>query len=74
MFNRKEAQGLEKWEAYSEVVREVMSKASGLPKSNNTFQEKKYYEGYMQMNPKYKSPFLPEPPKNSEKINRTSGK
>jgi len=34
MLNRKEAKGLERWEAYAEVVREVMSKASGLPKSN----------------------------------------
>lgn len=41
MFNRKEAQGLERWEAYAEVVREVMSKASGLPMSNQTYQEKR---------------------------------
>lgn len=59
MFNRKEAQGLEKWEAYAEVVREVMSKASGLPMSDQTYQEKRQYEGYMQMNPKFTSPYLP---------------
>ena len=41
MFNRKEAQGLEKWEAYAEVVREVMSKASGLPMSDLTYPQKR---------------------------------
>lgn len=41
MYNRKEAIGLEKWEAYAEVVRDVMSKASGLPKSDLTFPEKR---------------------------------
>lgn len=60
MYERKEAQGLEKWEAYAEVVREVMSKASGLPKSEGTYQEKRQYEGYMQMNPKYTTPYLSE--------------
>ena len=41
MYTRKEAQGLEKWEAFAEVVREVMSKASGLPKSDLTFPQKR---------------------------------
>ena len=58
MLNRKEAKGLERWEAYAEVIREVMSKASGLPKSNETYQQKRQYEGYMQMIPKYTSPYL----------------
>jgi hypothetical protein len=50
-------QGNERWEVFAWAAREIMMKAGNFKPTDIPMKEKIVYEGYMQMNPKFKSPF-----------------
>lgn len=60
MFQREEAKGLEPWEAYANVCREIMCKAGNLKPCDISLREKKHYEGFMQKIKKYPTPYIAE--------------
>jgi hypothetical protein len=60
LFNRPEAQGKEPWEVYSDFAHEVMCKYGDLTPCNISLREKLHFEGYMQMNRKYPTPYKEE--------------
>lgn len=60
LFNRPEAQGKEEWEVYSDFAYEIMCKYGELTPSDISLREKLHYEGFMQMNKKYPTPYMAE--------------
>ena len=47
LFKRSASSGKERWQVFSEAVREVMSKATSLKLSNQTFKEKEVYQVHL---------------------------
>lgn len=60
MFNRPEAQGKPEWEVYSDFAYEIMCKHGELTPSDISLREKMHFEGFMQMNRKYPTPYMEE--------------
>jgi len=58
LFKTHKDKGSERWEIYAWALREAMMKAGNLKACNMPLREKICYEEYMQMNPKYKTPFF----------------
>mmetsp|Transcript_11024 Transcript_11024/g.18429 ORF Transcript_11024/g.18429 Transcript_11024/m.18429 type:complete len:155 (+) Transcript_11024:918-1382(+) len=57
LFETHKDKGKEQWEVYAWAVRDAMLKVSTLKECNIPLREKIIYEGYMQMNRKFTSPF-----------------
>ena len=60
LFSQHSSKGSERWEIFAWAAREIMMKAGDFKPTDIPMKEKIVYEGYMQMNPKYKSPYLKE--------------
>ena len=60
LFSQHSNQGSERWEVFAWAAREIMMKAGNFKPTDIPMKEKIVYEGYMQMNLKYKSPFYLE--------------
>ena len=58
LFTRPQAQGKEPWEVYSDFAYEIMSKYGELTPSDISLREKLHFEGFMQMNKKYPTPYM----------------
>ena len=57
LFTQHADKGAERWEVFAWATRDVMSKAGGFSLCDIPLREKVIYEGYMQMNKKYSSPY-----------------
>ena len=62
LFETHKDKGSERWEIFAWAAREIMMKAGDLKPCDIPLRTKVIYEGYMQMNPKYKTPFPPTLP------------
>jgi 1-acyl-sn-glycerol-3-phosphate acyltransferase len=58
MFEKYKDKGKERWEIYAWVLRDMMCKAGNLQPCDMSIKAKLQYEGHMQMNKKFKSPFM----------------
>lgn len=57
MFETHADKGRERWEVYAWALREAMMKYGDLEPCNIALRDKLVYEGFMQMNKKYTTPF-----------------
>ena len=61
LFETFKDKGKERWEIYAWALRDAMMQAGKLEACDYTLKEKLQYEGFMQMKPKFKTPFYEEP-------------
>jgi len=66
LFETFKDKGKERWEIYAWALREVMLKEGNLQPCDMSLKEKLQYEGFMQMNPKIKTPYYEEPAKEAD--------
>ena len=57
LFRTHADKGQEEWEIFAWAVRSIMAEVGNFKLNSIQQREKNIYEGYMQMNPKFKSPY-----------------
>lgn len=58
LFAHHSDKGTERWEIFAWAARDLMATAGGFSTCDIPLREKVHYEGFMQMNKKYPTPFL----------------